>query len=116
MNLDFTVTAAACDFIKKNIALKNGIGFRLSIKKTGCSGYSYVPAVIDIAHKDDIKIEIKDGITFYVDAACLDILRGVTIDYVEEEKTGLKQKRLVFINPNETSRCGCGESFHIDEE
>jgi iron-sulfur cluster assembly accessory protein len=77
-----------------------GVGFRLSIKKTGCSGYAYVPAIIESV--------------VYVDPNALQYLQDLLVDYVVEEGHGLKQKRLVFINPKEKGRCGCGESFTIE--
>jgi iron-sulfur cluster assembly protein len=50
----------------------------------------------------------------YIDPDCVNFITGVIIDYVADNMTGLKQKRLVFINPNEKNRCGCGESFTIE--
>ena len=97
-----SLTEAAAAHIKNMLEKKPGsVGFRLSIKKTGCSGYSYVPTIIDKINEHDISF-IESGITLFVDP-----------DYVAEG-IGLKQKRLVFINPNEKARCGCGESFTIE--
>lgn len=114
MNPNIVLTDAACDYIKKMLEKNNGIGLRLSIKKTGCSGFSYSPSVIEAINAADISFEAANGIKIYVDTAWLDLLQGVHIDYIEEGKSGLKQKRLVFTNPNESSRCGCGESFHVE--
>ncbi|VVC74741.1 Iron-binding protein IscA [Aquicella siphonis] len=114
MNLDITLTEAARDYIKKMLEQKHGAVFRLSVKKTGCSGYSYFPSLVDHANPADRAIETPEGFKVYIDTAWLDLLQGLRIDYVEENKTGLKQKRLVFTNPNESSRCGCGESFHVE--
>lgn len=109
------ITDSAIHYLKTRIAQEQGIGFRLSIKKTGCSGYAYQPLVVKETPGDDKTYEIK-GLTVYLDSKWLSLLQGVQIDYVHEEKLGLKQKRLVFSNPNEGSRCGCGESFHIESE
>ena len=109
-----TVTAAACEYIKKVLVKDHGVGFRVSIKKTGCSGYSYLPTIIKEINPTDVEIETAAGIKLYIDSAWADLLNGIQIDYQEEDKSGLKQKRLVFTNPNEASRCGCGESFHIE--
>ncbi len=109
-----TFTEAACAYIQKMLAKEKGIGFRLSVKKTGCSGFSYVPAVIHAIPDNDIVMEMDSGLKIYIDPSWLHLLEGIQVDYIEEEKTGLKQKRLVFTNPNESSRCGCGESFHIE--
>jgi iron-sulfur cluster assembly protein len=108
-----TMTDAASTYILSMIDKKQSAGFRLSIKKTGCSGYSYAPALIEVVNPTDQIIEVN-RVKLYVDTAWLDLLNNLHIDYIEEDKSGLKQKRLVFSNPNEASRCGCGESFHIE--
>lgn len=95
------------------LAKKNGVGFRLSVKKTGCSGYSYLPSILDNINDKDMLLE-KNGVKIYIDTTWLHLLNGLVVDFIEEEKSGLKQKKLVFTNPNESSRCGCGESFHIE--
>lgn len=111
-----TFTDAACAYIKKMLDKNHGIGFRLSIKKTGCSGHAYLPSVVEKINPTDIQFETENGLTIFVDATWLSVLQGLNVDYIEEEKSGLKQKRLVFTNPNESSRCGCGESFHIEAD
>jgi iron-sulfur cluster assembly protein len=107
------ITSAASEYIKKMIEKHHGVGFRLTVKKTGCSGYSYAPSVIENINPQDQILEIQPGITIYIDSAWLDLLNDVQVDYIEEDKSGLKQKRLVFINSKEGDRCGCGESFQI---
>ncbi len=111
-NIQFTESASA--YIKKMLASQPGTGFRISIKKTGCSGYSYVPALVESIHPTDVCLPIDDDVSVYLDTAWLHLLEGVKVDYVEEVKTGLKQKRLIFTNEKEAGRCGCGESFHIE--
>ncbi|MEO8401301.1 MAG: iron-sulfur cluster assembly accessory protein [Gammaproteobacteria bacterium] len=108
-----TFTDAAAGHIK-NLLVKDskGIGFRLSIKKTGCSGYSYVPAIIEQMNEDDIHFVAQSGLHVYVDPECVSFVKDLVIDYVADN-VGLKQKRLVFLNPNEKNRCGCGESFTL---
>ena len=110
-----TLTDAAVahiqSMIKKN---KNGIGFRLSIEKTGCSGYAYVPEVIEKMIPNDLRLQ-QDDLDIYIDPLAESFIHGLVIDYVSEnDAVGLKQKKLVFINPNEKNRCGCGESFTIE--
>lgn len=112
MNANITLTDSACAYIKKTLEKNKSVGFRLSVKKTGCSGYSYAPAVIEQVNAADNFLEIN-GIPIYIDMTWFHLLQGLHVDYIEEEKSGLKQKRLVFTNPNESSRCGCGESFHV---
>ena len=105
------ITDNAANYIKSSLKKNNNIAFRLSIKKTGCSGFSYKPEMVSEINPNDTRIDIKD-IILLIDTPWLHLLDGIEIDYQEEDKTGLKQKRLVFNNPNEASRCGCGESFH----
>ena len=110
-----TVTDAAASHIKNMHDKQAGaVGFRLSIKKTGCSGYSYVPDIINEIKAQDIHFVLDNGLHVYVDPACEAFVKGVVVDYVIDNTAGLKQKRLVFINPNEKNRCGCGESFTIE--
>jgi iron-sulfur cluster assembly protein len=84
-----------------------GIGIIVGVKQTGCSGYAYTlefaDLPIDAYHKH------YDKFTVFVDPLAESFLNGVTIDYV---KQGLNE-RFEFINPKETGRCGCGESFTV---
>lgn len=108
-------TDAAVVHIKKMLEQNpRGIGFRLSIKKTGCSGYAYVPDIVEQVNENDINMVVQEGLQVFIDPSCMTIMNDLLIDYVAEEGQGLKQKRLVFINPNEKGRCGCGESFTIE--
>lgn len=110
-----SLTDAAADHIKNMLAKeKNGLGFRLSIKKTGCSGYAYQPSIIEKVNAEDMHFTTKNGVEVYVDPGCVQFIKDLVIDYVDDNTTGIKQKRLVFINPNEKNRCGCGESFTVD--
>ena len=113
MHINITVTDAASDYIKKMLEKNNSVGFRLSVKKTGCSGYTYQPTVVDTINPADQVIEVQSNLKIFIDTAWLDLLQNLQVDYIEEDKLGLKQKRLVFTNPKEGDRCGCGESFHI---
>ena len=108
-------TDAAVSHIKSMLEKNDkSVGFRLSIKKTGCSGYAYVPDIIEKVREDDLHFEAQDHLQVYIDPPSLDYLQDITVDFVVEEGHGLKQKRLIFINPKETGRCGCGESFTIE--
>jgi len=95
---------------------KNHIGFRLSLKKTGCSGYSYVPNIITEINPSDIHFIAHPDLPVYLDSQWADVFKDLVIDYIEDTSLGIKQKRLVFINPNEQNRCGCGESFTLGEK
>ena len=114
MQTNLIVTDAACAFIQTKMSAAGGVGLRVSIKKTGCSGYSYVPEVVATVNPNDTALPVGDGVTVYLDTTWLHLLDGVKIDFIEEEKSGLKQKRLLFTNEKEAGRCGCGESFHIE--
>jgi iron-sulfur cluster assembly accessory protein len=114
MHAPINLTPAALLHIKQKLAREPGsIGFRLTVKKTGCSGYAYVSKIISQAEKDDLQY-LVDGMLIFIDAKVQDILKNITVDFIQEEGQGLKQKRLVFINPKEAGRCGCGESFTIE--
>lgn len=108
-----TLSDSACQYIKKMLEKSNHHVFRLSIKKTGCSGYSYAPSTLDCANEKDISLT-TGGITVSIDPQWKELLQHLHIDYAEDDTSGIKQKKLVFTNPNEASRCGCGESFHVE--
>lgn len=84
-----------------------GIGVILSVKQTGCSGYAYTLEFADFPIEGFHKHYEK--FTVFVDPLAESFLDGVTVDYV---KQGLNE-RFEFINPKETGRCGCGESFTV---
>ena len=113
MRPSITLTPSASKHISKMIESKHGVGFRLTVKKTGCSGYSYQPSVIDQPSAADIKLDVN-GIQIFLDPAWANVLDGITVDYTEASKSGLMQKQLVITNQKESGRCGCGESFHLE--
>lgn len=113
MTIDITFSNNAQTYIKKIIEQNQGLGFRISIKKTGCSGYAYAPSIVEQINSADQLIDIS-GLKIFIDSKWIALLQGVQVDYIEENKSGLKQKRLVFVNPNEANRCGCGESFNLE--
>lgn len=116
MSTKIICTPMASDYLQKKIAKDNAVGFRLTIKKTGCSGYAYQPSVVQQVNSHDELIVLENGVKIFIDVSWAHLLNGVNIDYVEENKTGLKQKKLIFTNPQETARCGCGESFTTDDK
>jgi iron-sulfur cluster assembly accessory protein len=112
MNTIITLTDAAVEHIKAMVDKESQAkGFRLSLKKTGCSGMAYVPSIINDINEKDFHFVAQQELHVYVDREHEPFLQGVVVDYVADNTVGLKQKRLVFINPNEKNRCGCGESF-----
>jgi iron-sulfur cluster assembly protein len=84
---------------------------RLSVKKTGCSGLSYVIDYVKEPLLHDIILPLIDDVVICIDKASYPFLKGLHIDYV---KQGLNHK-FVYQNPNQTGQCGCGESFTVDE-
>lgn len=89
---------------------ENVFGLRLTIKTTGCSGYSYnMVYAMEENLEDDDKIE-RDGAVLYVPKIHSWMLFGMEIGFEQDQmKSGF-----TFTNPNESGRCGCGESFSID--
>lgn len=85
-----------------------GIGLRLAVRKTGCSGFAYVVDLTDTVTSDDEVFEQRN-VRIVVDRAHLPMLRGTEIDFVQD---GLNET-FQFRNPNVTAECGCGESFAV---
>ena len=90
-------------------AEKESLGVRVSVKTGGCAGMSYVMEYTKEVNPNDEVIEDK-GVKVFVDSAAVMYLLGTEMDYKQEEMSST----FVFNNPNETERCGCGESFKID--
>lgn len=85
-----------------------GLGIRIGVKTTGCSGYAYTLEYVDVPVLEDISI-VSYGVHIFVDPKSLVFVEGLTMDW---KKTGLNEG-FDFINPQEKDRCGCGESFRI---
>lgn len=85
-------------------------GVRLSVKKSGCSGLSYVVDYVQCIEPSDQVFPLNDVYQIYIAKASYPYLQGMSIDYV---KQGLNYK-FVFTNPNQTGQCGCGESFTVE--
>lgn len=106
-----TITQGGANAIREKTALKDGaVGLRLNIKTTGCSGNSYkMEHVMAEDLKADDKFE-QDGATLYVPKAHSWMLAGMVVDYTQDKM----QSSFTFKNPNESGRCGCGESFTVN--
>ena len=89
-------------------AEKDSIGVRIGVKSGGCAGMSYVLEYAKETKPNDEMIEDK-GVKVFIDSAAVMYLLGTEMDYKKEEFSS----SFVFNNPNETERCGCGESFKI---
>ncbi|ANS84597.1 iron-sulfur cluster assembly protein IscA [Vibrio scophthalmi] len=85
-----------------------GVGLRLGVKTTGCSGMAYVLEFVDELNEEDEVFEHK-GVKVIIDQKSLAYLDGTELDYV---KQGLNEG-FEFNNPNAKSECGCGESFNV---
>ncbi len=89
-------------------AEKNALGVRVGVKSGGCAGMSYVMEYAKEINPNDEVIEQK-GVKLFVDPGAVMYLLGTEMDFKKEELSST----FVFKNPNETERCGCGESFKI---
>lgn len=104
-----TLTNAAAERVRTFLANRGkGIGLRLGIKTSGCSGLAYVLEFVDELDEDDNVFE-QDGVKVIVDAKSLVYLDGTELDFVKE---GLNEG-FKFQNPNVKDQCGCGESFNV---
>jgi len=85
-----------------------GVGIRLGVTTTGCSGLAYLIEFVDDLNADD-KVFEQDGVSVIVDQKSLAYLDGTEVDFVRE---GLNEG-FEFRNPNQKGECGCGESFTV---
>ena len=85
---------------------KNSIGVRVGVKSGGCAGMSYIMEYAKEINSTDEIIEDK-GVKVFIDPGAIMYLLGTEMDYKQEQFSST----FVFKNPNETERCGCGESF-----
>ena len=103
------VTPKASEKIQKYLAGRGrGIGIRIGVRTTGCSGLAYVLEFVDATGPGDHVYEF-DGFGVIINEKHKPYLQGMQIDYT---KKGLNEG-FDFVNPNEKDRCGCGESFRI---
>ncbi len=107
--MSVTVTEAAAKHVHKYLARRGkGVGVRLGVKTTGCSGLAYKLEYADAAAPDDVVFE-SQGVQVLIEPKSLPYLDGTVLDFVRE---GLNEG-FKFSNPNERDRCGCGESFRV---
>ena len=103
------LTPAAAQRIRSQLQQRgSGLGLRLGVKTTGCSGFSYVVDFADEPVPGDAVFE-SQGVRVYVDAASLVAIDGTQVDFVRQ---GLNES-FHFANPNAKGECGCGESFNV---
>ena len=106
-----TLSQRAADRIREIMSKdnNNSIGLRIGVKSGGCAGMEYV---LEYAKEKNLNEEIIEdkGVKVFIDPSAVMYLLGTQMDYKKEQFSS----SFVFNNPNETERCGCGESFKIE--
>ena len=104
-----TLTQSAAERVRNFIASRgHGVGLRLGVRKTGCSGYAYVVNYAEEITDQDLVFD-SQGIKIVVDQGSVSLVDGTEIDFVRH---GLSEA-FRFRNPNVKGECGCGESFSV---
>jgi iron-sulfur cluster assembly protein len=104
-----SLTESAATRVKSFLAARgSGIGLRLGVRKTGCSGFAYVINYADAPDPGEAVFE-DQGVRIFVDPGSLKLIDGTVVDFVKE---GLNEA-FRFRNPNVKGECGCGESFSV---
>ena len=107
--MGITLTQRAADHINRYIEKRGaGVGLRLGVRTTGCSGLAYKLEYVDEPAAGDQVYE-QFGVRVYIDPKSLPFVEGTELDYTRE---GLNEG-FKFANPNEKASCGCGESFTV---
>jgi iron-sulfur cluster assembly protein len=107
--MSISISEAAARHVTRYITKRGkGVGVRLGVRTTGCSGLAYKLEYADEIAPEDVVFE-DNGVTVLVDPKSLAYIDGTELDFVRE---GLNEG-FRFVNPNERDRCGCGESFRI---
>ena len=104
-----TMTHAAAEHVEHYLSQRGkGLGIRLGVKTTGCSGMAYVLEFVDALREEDQVFEDR-GVKIVVDPKSLVYVDGTELDFAKE---GLNEG-FKFNNPNVKDECGCGESFNV---
>jgi iron-sulfur cluster assembly protein len=107
--MSITLSEAAANHVTRFLARRGkGVGVRLGVKTTGCSGLAYKLEYADDVAAEDVVFEDR-GVKVLIDPKSLPYLEGTQLDFVRE---GLNEG-FKFLNPREKDRCGCGESFRV---
>ena len=107
--MSVTISAAAARHVNRYLTKRGkGVGVRLGVKTTGCSGLAYTLEYVDELAPEDIVFE-ENGVKVLVDPKSMAYIDGTQLDFVRE---GLNEG-FKFNNPNERDKCGCGESFRV---
>jgi len=104
-----SLTEKAADHVRSFLAKRGkGLGLRVGVRTTGCSGLAYKLEFADAANPEDLQFE-SHGVKVLVDPKSLQYIDGTELDYSRE---GLNEG-FKFRNPNVKDECGCGESFNV---
>jgi iron-sulfur cluster assembly protein len=108
-DMSVSMTESAARHVNRYLSKRGkGVGVRLGVKTTGCSGLAYKLEYVDDLTAEDVVFETH-GLKILIDPKSLAYLDGTELDFVRE---GLNEG-FKFNNPNERDRCGCGESFRV---
>ena len=103
------LTESAAHKIEQQLERRGkGLGIRVGVKTTGCSGYAYTLEYVDVPASEDMSF-VSHGVHVFIDPKSLVFVEGLTMDW---KRNGLNEG-FDFQNPQEKDRCGCGESFRI---
>jgi iron-sulfur cluster assembly protein len=104
-----SLTESAATRVRSFLAKRGrGVGLRIGVRKSGCSGYAYTIDYADAIDADDVVFD-RDGVKLIIDPESLGLIDGTEVDFV---KDGLNEA-FKFRNPNVKGECGCGESFTV---
>ena len=104
-----SMSAAAAEHVKNQLVKRGkGVGLRVGVKKSGCTGFAYVLDYADAVNDDDVVYD-QQGVKLIVDPRSLPYLDGTEVDYVREGLNAVFK----FRNPQVKDQCGCGESFSV---
>ena len=107
--MSISLTLSAVERVRSYLAKRGrGLGLRVGVRKTGCSGYAYLIDYADSIDPDDVVFE-EQGVKVVVNSEDLKLIDGTEVDFV---KQGINEA-FKFRNPNVKGECGCGESFSV---
>ncbi len=105
-----SLTTSAAERVRSYLLRRgHGVGLRLGVRKTGCSGFAYVVDYADEVRDGDVVFDDATGVKVVVESSALGLLDGTEVDFVRD---GLNEA-FRFRNPNVSGECGCGESFSV---
>jgi iron-sulfur cluster assembly protein len=104
------LTESAVERVREFLQREGGVGLRIDVRRTGCSGWAYDVGLAEEVGESDHSFE-QDGLQIVVSEKAMPMVAGTTVDFVHE---GLVRE-FRFRNPNVTGECGCGESFTVGQ-